>query len=131
MKQINTYITEKLKLNRDSGRKYNYHPTSKEQLQRIVRNLLHERGKDADLNDIDVSEIDDMSGLFNHIMDPHNIDISEWDVSNVKDMWMMFFKCKNFNCDLSQWDVSNVQSFGDMFLGCDSLKKIPEWYKDK
>ena len=131
MKKIGTYIIEKLKLNKDSGIQYNYHPTSKEQLQRIVRNLLHERGKDADLNDIDVSGVDDMAGLFNHVMDPHNIDISKWDVSNVKDMWMMFFRCKNFNCDLSQWNVSKVQSFGDMFLGCDSLKKIPDWYKDE
>ena len=43
-----------------------------------------------------------MSRLF-YKLDPHNIDISEWDVSNATSLAQMFYECKNFNCDLSQW----------------------------
>ena len=37
-----------------------------------------------------------------------NGNISNWDVSNVKDMSFMFYECTNFNSDISAWDVSNV-----------------------
>ena len=86
---------------------YNYFPTSKKQLRQIIINLLNERGKDADMNDIDVSNITDMSNLFDGL-DPYNIDISKWNVSSVTNMMSMFFCCSNFNCDLSQWNVSSV-----------------------
>lgn len=39
-----------------------------------------------------------------------SINISDWDVSNVKDMNHMFHKCEYFNCDLSNWDVSKVKT---------------------
>jgi len=157
MKTIDSYITEKLKINKNTVSKstvYNYHPKDREKLKILLRKLLEERGKDADLNDIDVSGITDMAYLFNGL-DPHNIDISEWNVSNAKDMDRMFYNCKNFNSDLSDWDVSNVEDMYAMFAGCKkfdsdlsnwnvykvdvmvamfrecpSLKNIPSWYHD-
>ena len=45
-----------------------------------------------------------------------NQDISNWDVSNVKNMNSMFFGCENFNQDISGWDVSNVTDMRNMFL---------------
>ena len=84
MKGLTSYITEKLKINKDSS-KY-YYPKDKDELRSLIEKLLEERGKDADLNDIDVSDIMDMSELF-YGLDPHKIDISEWNVSNVTDMY--------------------------------------------
>jgi len=153
MKQINTYITEKLHLTKDFEPKYKYHPSGRLALRMIVIQLIEERGKDADLNDIDTSKVERMFSLFSNL-DPHNIDISEWDVSNVKDMRAMFYGCKNFNCDISKWDVSKVQDMSVMFYGCEKFNcdlenwevnaprnmqygtfdkckslKIPSWYK--
>ena len=155
MKKIDTYITERLKINKDSSIKYNYHPKDEHELSSLIRKLIKERGLDADLNDIDVSKITDMSHIFSGL-NIHNIDISGWNVSNVTNMdfmfrhctnfnsdlsnWnvsnvtkmrCMFYNCPKFNSDLSRWDVSNVEDMGAMFLGCDSLKKIPDWYKDE
>ena len=56
-----------------------------------------------------------------------NQDISNWDVSNVTNMYSMFFKCLSFNQDISNWDVSNVEDYGDIFYDC----KIEEKYKPK
>lgn len=57
-----------------------------------------------------------------------NSDISNWNVSNVKDMYSMFYGCKSFNKDVSSWDVSNVTNYdGCMFKNC----AIEEKYKPK
>ena len=131
MKTLALYIDEAFRINKDTKvDKYNYHPKTKDELKKLIKKLIDERGKDADLNDIDVSEITDMAFLFNHVqMLAHNIDISEWDVSNVTNMSGMFCDNKSFNCDLSKWDVNNVRDMGEMFKGCDSLQNIPVWFR--
>ena len=60
MKQLPTYIIEKLKINKSTNL-YHYHPKDKDELRSLIQELLKERGNDADLNDIDVSNITDMS----------------------------------------------------------------------
>ena len=127
MKNLNNYISEKLNI-KDIKRQYNYFPKTKDELRQILEERLKE-DKNANLNDIDVSKITDMSYLFSDL-DPHNIDISEWNVSNVTDMYKMFYDCNSFNSDLSNWDVSNVTDMYNMFDGCSSLKHIPSWYKN-
>ena len=77
MKQINKYIwghlknpnfsiVERLHINKDTGNhSYNYHPKTRDELKELINELINERGNDADLNDIDTSEITDMSYMFN------------------------------------------------------------------
>ena len=98
MKRIESYITEKLKINKDSRLLC---PKTKEELTKLLNKLVRERGENANLNDIDTSEITDMSYLFSKSLAKkiHNIDISDWDVSNVTDMSLMFYGCNFFNCD--------------------------------
>ena len=108
--------------------KYSCRPKDKDELRKIIKERL-KQDKNTNLNDIDVSNIKDMQLLFNEL-DPHNIDISEWDVSNVEDMSGMFFDCRNLDCDLSKWEVSKVKDMNYMFTGCTSLKNKPSWYKE-
>ena len=164
MKQINKYICdhfendkfsilERLHINKDI-KSYNYHPKTRDELKELVDQLIKERGNDADLNDIDTSEITDMSELFynsdfngdisewdvSNVTDMsamfceskftgENGDISDWDVSNVKDMNYMFYS-SSFNGDLSNWDVSNVEDMGEMFLQSPLQSNTPKWYKE-
>ena len=153
------FVTEKLVLNNNSKiRKqpeypeYNYHPTNKPELIKLISELLEERGNDADLNDIDTSKIDDMSNLFSAFTkfngdisrwdtskvitmlgmfdgcNQFNCDISEWDVGRVKNMTMMFNDCWSFNQDLSNWDVSFLEFFSYMFCKCDSFEQdLSKW----
>ena len=91
MKQINKYILERLHINKDTGNNhYNYYPKTKDELKELVDQLIKERGNDANLNDIDTSEITDMNYMF--YTSKFNGDISNWDVSNVKNMYCMFDK---------------------------------------
>ena len=113
MKQINKYIIERLHINKDIGNNnYNYYPKTRDELHELVYKLIKERGDDADLNDINTSEITDMSEVFYE--SSFNGDISNWDVSNVKDMSYMF-SYSRFNGDISNWDVSNVKNMDYMF----------------
>ena len=128
MKQISYYILERLHINKDidSHIEYNYHPKTKDELKELVDKLIKERGNEADLNDIDTSEITNMFALFYN--SDFNGNISNWDVSNVKDMECMFGNSK-FNGDISKWDVSNVKDMGGMFNESPLEKNPPKWYK--
>ena len=129
MKQINKYIVERLHINKDI-KSYNYHPKTKDELKELVNKLIKERGNEADLNDIDTSEITDMSHMFTY--SKFNGDISKWDVSNVKDMGYMFwdssFTAKNG--DISNWNVSNVKNMRRMLTWSPLEKNPPKWYKE-
>lgn len=115
-------------------------PKSKEELLKCINTRL-EKGI-YNLNDIDVSLITDMSDLFNQQdwrihkkgcigltkQQQSQIDISEWDVCNVKDFRAMFYQCEQFNGDITNWNVSNGNCFHHMFSGCKSFNQdIGNW----
>ena len=72
----------------------------------------------------DISLITDTVLLFNnqdHYYDTinnFNEDLSCWDVSNVKNMYGMFYNCYSFNQPLNDWNVSNVTYMKNMFYNC-------------
>ena len=130
MKKIPTYISEKLKISSNIEKQYHYFPKNRAELEESIHKLLHERGPNADLNDINTSKITDMLLLFSGVDSKYieNIDISRWDVSHVTDMYGMFRNCKNFNCDLSRWNVSQVTDMECMFADCESFNSdISQW----
>ena len=126
MKQISYYILERLHINKDI-KSYNYHPKTKNELKQLVYKLIIERGNEANLNDIDTSEITDMSYMFNGSY--FNGDISEWDVSNVKYMSYMLSNSSftGENGDISNWDVSNVEDMDYMFYYSEFNGDISNW----
>ena len=137
---------------------HQFFPKNKDELRKLLEQLLEERGPNANLNDIDTSEITDMSYLFSYL-NPHNIDISNWDVGKVtdmsymfcdcnkftgqglenwkpikcKDMSFMFDGCSKFNSDLSSWNVSKVICMESMFENCAEFtgKGLETWKPKK
>ena len=128
MKTLNQYIKEKLIINKD------YHDSkivvkSFDELRKIIEDRYDKLGAGTkqnpiDFNDIDVSNLqyfynNEDKGIFEYTKFKY-IDISDWDVSNIKSMRGMFFMCKELKSvgDISEWDVSNVTSMTSMFDGC-------------
>ena len=100
----------------------------KEHLKHLIEYRMNKFGSKCDLNNIDVSQITDMSELFG---DSHttwfNGDISRWDVSNVKNMRDMFAHSK-FNGAISGWHASTVNTMRGMFLGSEFNADISGWH---
>lgn len=130
MKDFIVYINEKLKITKNTStqNQYKYYPETRKELMDIIENRINECGNKVDLNNIDVSKIIDMSYIFGNHFPDFEGDISDWDVSNAKNMRGMFDGCKKFNCDISYWDVSNVEDMSWMFAGAESFNQnLSRW----
>ena len=97
MKSLTYYIQEKLVIKKSISKKnkttnYKYFPESKDELKNIISKRIKDEGNECDLNDIDVSNITDMSYLFSQTN--FNGNISNWDVSNVVYNAIMFNYCR-------------------------------------
>ena len=97
MKNLREYIT----LNESEVG--NLRPTRKDELKELIRRRMNEQGPNCDLNDIDVSRVTRMYGLF---------------------------EGTEFNGDISKWDVSSVKSMYNMFENSPLDGKEPSWYKE-
>lgn len=131
MKALNTYIREKLDVNEDYSRQYNYQPKNTRELESLLKRLIAERGNEGDFNDIDTSLITNMAWLFEEKY-IFNGDISRWDTSNVTTMHAMFSKATKFNQDISKWNTSNVTDMTSMFKHAKSFNQdISGWNVNK
>ena len=79
----------------------------------------------GDISNWNVSNVTNMSKLFEN--SAFNGDISNWDVSNVTDMSAMF-AWSIFNGDISNWDVSNVKNMQRMFAWSNFNRDISKWH---
>ena len=125
MKYINTYINEKLKIVKRQKPEYTLFAKTRDELEEMINKEIEENGNNCSLNHIDVSKIDNLSGLFTFFKD-FNGDISEWDVSNATTMQYMFYETK-FNGDIYSWNVSNVVDMTMMFSGSPFNNDISGW----
>jgi len=123
MKTLKEIIIEKLKIGSKSKVNETIKPRDAAALKReVLKKIIN---KETDFNDIDISSVKDLSHLFED-QDITEIDISEWNVSNVESMKGMFQNCKYLRTcgDLGKWDVRNVLDMSWMFNGCQCLKDI-------
>jgi len=83
-----------------------------------LRQLIKAAKKTGDwipVEQADVSEITDMSNMFNSAVGINNLDLSGWDTSNVIDMSYMFFNSDFDNSSILHWNVCRVISMTHMF----------------
>lgn len=138
MKSLTNYLNEKLLVTKNyMKREYKYHPNTAEELREIILDRYKKEGSGTknnpiDFNDIDVKHLDTLCypngitplGVFENTEFEY-IDLLDWDVSNVKDMRVVFMGCKKLKkIELSYWDVSNVENMNSTFAVCNSLEEI-------
>lgn len=81
---------------------------------------------------LDVSQYTNMYYMFGNIQDVSGIDktldLSSWDVSNVRDMSLMFYRSSGkqpfTSIDITGWDTSKVTDAARMFETCGDLTQI-------
>ena len=124
MINLTDYIIEKFKISSNNVKKIKKNVETWKELKDLIKEEyeIQNHPEVLDLNYIDISKITNIAYLFNFDdIKINNIDVSEWDVSNVIHFEGTFFNLENFNCDLSKWDVSEGKHFESMFYNCKSF----------
>ena len=125
MRNLEDFVNEKLKVSVK-----HYKPKDLKELKQMVKDAVADDNK-ADLNFIDTSLITSMNSLFEDM--DFDGDISNWDVSKVKDMSYMFY-ISNFtgknSPGMDKWDVSNVEKMDSMFEQSKFEQDISGWEID-
>lgn len=103
----------------ESGESYKV--KNSDELKIAIANLGNNK---ADLNNLDVSGLDDLSAIFYN--SPFNGNISRWNVGNIEDTTEMFTNSK-FNGDISKWDVSSVTTAQSMFRDSNFTGDLSKW----
>ena len=81
--------------------------------------------EEIDLSNFDTSNVTSMSAMFSNCSSLESLDLSSFDTSNVTDMSYMFNYCTKLKqLDLSNFDTSNVTSIRTMFQRCESLEEV-------
>ena len=125
MKSLNEYIIEKILINK-SSKLNKIKIESKDQLQSIIQERYNKNKLFIDLIDLDISELDDLCGIFGGLNKVEVVDISGWDTSNVTTMEDMFSFCDKLKniIGIENLDVSNVEYANNMFYVCKKLVEL-------
>lgn len=106
--------------------------TEKDELEKAIDDYLGSNSAGLPpMRTWDVSEVEDMSDLFNNrILTPEDNEKLEgigltggWDVSNVSFMENMFAYCTSFDQPLEGWNVGEVENMSNMFFDCTSFNQ--------
>ena len=82
-------------------------------------------GASLDISWLDVSNITNMSNMFQNCSSLTTLDVSSWDTGNVASMNYMFSGCRSLtSLDISTWDIGKVTSVNSMFSNCSSLTSL-------
>lgn len=132
MKNLSQFIHEKLYIRKN--KRFTYKPKSLEELKKLIKDRVNNNEDNIlDLTDVDVSGLDSLENMtsytylnvVNNKTSIDTIDVSGWDVSNIKNFKKVF--CSRLGnrittiIGLDDWDVSNGESFREFFSGCWNL----------
>ena len=79
----------------------------------------------VNIENLNTSEVTDMSYMFAYCEKMQSIDVTHFNTSKVKYMIGMFDGCSSLKTlDLTNWDTSNVEYMGSIFSGCEELTSI-------
>lgn len=144
MKNLSELINEKLIITKNSKVTPDIAlvPKDRRELIDIIYNRILEHAKDKtytvlDLNDIDVSNIDDFTRIFSYSSyelgksSITTINVEYWQTSQVTTFANMMGECATIKeINLETWDVSNATHMKKMFWNCKKLETvgdISEW----
>ena len=103
---------------------HNLIPRKRNHLRTLIEQEILTNGPGCDLNHIDVSKMQDFTGLFKGT--EFCGDISRWNMTNAHNLTQMFYSSP-FNGDISQWSVANVSDMTQLFERSKFNGDISNW----
>lgn len=83
------------------------------------------KGTELDLSNFNTKNVKDMCSMFRECNNLQKLDLSNFDTSSVSNMTDMFFGCKNLReVNLSSFGTEEVESTAGMFFRCGNLQKL-------
>ena len=77
------------------------------------------------LNELDVSNVDNMGGIFSDCSKIQKLDVRDWDVSKVTNFGAVFRRCSLLTkLDVSRWNTSNGVIMSGIFTNCSGLTQL-------
>lgn len=75
------------------------------------------------------SKVTTIGDMFTNCLKLNNLDVTDWDTSNVTTMSNLFQYCRSLTDygDVSNWTFDKVTTIANMFAFCDKLKNIPDF----
>ena len=79
----------------------------------------------TNLQNLNTSQVTDMSGLFSGCIRLTNVDLSVWNVSKVQKLDRLFYECEKLETvNLTGWNTASLTSAKEMFEDCDKLTSV-------
>ena len=80
---------------------------------------------EIDLSEFNFSEVKSMDSMFSNCINLKKINFGNIDTSSVENMRNIFYECSNLtSLDVSKFDTSSVTNIDSMFFGCSSIKSL-------
>ena len=80
---------------------------------------------EIDLSNFDASEVKDVGSMFYGCENLKKINFGNFNTSSIESMYTLFYRCYNLiSIDLSNFDTSKVKNMGYMFEDCKQLKYL-------
>ena len=73
---------------------------------------------------LNTSRATTMERMFRQCGSLADIDVSNWNTSNVTSMYATFDRCLLSTIAVDDWDISSVTTFSGMFMGCGELREL-------
>lgn len=145
MRNLNTFIIERLKLNKNSRVKDKLRPTHFFEFQEIIANKLKNLGDNKeylDLKDLDISDYkgsghqdERFDRILRKFLSSYNtkydynikyIDVTGWDLTHIDSVSGLFHELQDIEeiIGVDDWDMSNVEHIEWIFSDCVNLKNI-------
>ena len=100
-----------------------YYSTVPESLKQMFNNVYNV--KEIDLSNFDTSNVNDMEDMFNYCHDLEKVNLTNFVTSKVTKMKGMFEGCKKItSLDLSSFSTSLVTTMKSMFCSCEGLEYL-------
>lgn len=81
--------------------------------------------KEINVSDWDVSKVTNFGAAFRRCYEITSLDINNWDTNSAVLMSGMFTSCtKLTSMDISNWNTNNVTTVNQMFYGCSKLTSV-------